>query len=136
MSKSEFRQARKNVEVTPGESVRIIRELQELSQNELSNLTGIPQSTISAIENGRINLGVERAKILARALRCHPAVLVFPRLGSRQRDCSLTFRNSGSRPLIEMNRAPFKASIPDADPGCRFGHKKVSLTPSQPPVLE
>ncbi|HFD32701.1 MAG TPA: transcriptional regulator, partial [Gammaproteobacteria bacterium] len=26
----------------------------------------------------RVNLGVERAKILARALKCHPAVLVFP----------------------------------------------------------
>jgi len=58
--------------------VKIIRELQELSQNQLSELTGIPQSTISAIENDRINLGVERAKTLARALRCHPAVLVFP----------------------------------------------------------
>jgi len=58
--------------------VRIPRELQELSQNELSELTSIPQSTISAIERERINLGVERAKILARALRCHPAVLVFP----------------------------------------------------------
>jgi len=66
------------VDVSPGESVRIIRELQEFSQNELSQLTGIPQSTLSAIENGRINLGVERAKVLARALRCHPAVLVFP----------------------------------------------------------
>jgi transcriptional regulator with XRE-family HTH domain len=64
--------------VTGDESVRIIRELQEISQNELSRLTGIPQSTISAIENDRVNLGVERAKILARALKCHPAVLVFP----------------------------------------------------------
>lgn len=61
-----------------GESVRIIRELQGLSQNDLSNLSGIPQSTISAIENDRINLGVERAKTLARVLECHPAVLVFP----------------------------------------------------------
>jgi transcriptional regulator with XRE-family HTH domain len=78
MSKSEFRRARKTVDVSPGESVRIIRELQELSQNQLSELTGIPQSTISAIENSRINLGVERAKVLARALRVHPAVLVFP----------------------------------------------------------
>jgi hypothetical protein len=26
----------------------------------------------------RVRLGVERAKVLARALRCHPAVLVFP----------------------------------------------------------
>ena len=78
MGKREFRRARKTVDVSPGESVRILRELQELSQNELSSLTGIPQSTISAIENERIKLGVERAKVLARALRCHPAVLVFP----------------------------------------------------------
>jgi len=74
----EFRKARKAVEVSVGESVRIIRELQELSQNDLATLTRIPQSTISGIENDRINLGVERAKILAKALKCHPAVLVFP----------------------------------------------------------
>jgi len=78
MSHKGFRKARKTVEVSVGESVRIIRELQELTQNELAELTGIPQSTISAIENGRVNLGVERAKIIARALKCHPAVLVFP----------------------------------------------------------
>ena len=75
---SEYRKARKRVDVSIGESVRIPRELQELSQNELSEKTGIPQSTISAIERDRIRLGVERAKVLARALRCHPAVLVFP----------------------------------------------------------
>ncbi len=74
----DFRPARKTVDVSVGESVRIIRELQELSQNDLSRLTGIPQSTISAIENDRVKLGVERAKALARALRCHPAVLLFP----------------------------------------------------------
>lgn len=55
-----------------------MRELQELSQRYLSKLTGIQQATISAIENGRVNLGVGRAKVLARALKCHPAVLVFP----------------------------------------------------------
>jgi len=75
---SDYRKARRRVDVTVGESVRIIRELQELSQNELSALTGIPQSTISAIERDRVNLGVERAKVLARALKVHPAVLVFP----------------------------------------------------------
>ena len=73
-----YRKAKKTVEVSVGESVRIMRELQELSQTELAELTGRPQSTISGIENGRINLGVERAKTLARALKCHPAVLVFP----------------------------------------------------------
>jgi len=75
---NDYQRAKRTVEVSVGESVRIIRELQELSQNKLAELTGIPQSTISAIENNRIQLGVERAQVLARALSCHPAVLVFP----------------------------------------------------------
>ena len=73
-----YRAAKRRVEVSVGESVRIIRDLQGLSRNLLAQLTGIPQATISAIENGRVRLGVERAKVLARALKCHPAVLVFP----------------------------------------------------------
>ncbi len=75
---SDFKPAQKRIEVSVGESVRIIRELQGMSQNNLAKLSGIPQSTISAIENDRINLGVERAKTLAHVLKCHPAVLVFP----------------------------------------------------------
>ena len=75
---NDYRKAERVIDVSVGESIRIIRELQELSQNDLAKLTNIPQSTISAIENDRVQLGVERAKVLARALRCHPAVLVFP----------------------------------------------------------
>jgi transcriptional regulator with XRE-family HTH domain len=74
----DYRPAKKRVAVSVGESVRIMRDLQELSQNQLASLSGIPQTTISAIENGRVRLGVERAKALARALKCHPGVLVFP----------------------------------------------------------
>jgi transcriptional regulator with XRE-family HTH domain len=73
-----YRSERKRANVTVGESVRIVRELQGLSQNELAQRTGISQATISAIENDRVRLGVERAKALARALKCHPGVLVFP----------------------------------------------------------
>jgi len=75
---NEYRPAKKRITVSVGESVRIIRELQELSQNQLSQLTGIPQTTISAIENDHIRLGVERAKVLARALKVHPGAIVFP----------------------------------------------------------
>ena len=75
---NQHRKARQRATVSIGESVRIMRELQELSQNQLAEITGIPQSTISAIECERVKIGIERAKILARALRCHPAVLVFP----------------------------------------------------------
>ncbi len=74
----DYQEAQHRTNVTIGESVRIIRELQEFSQNELAAITGIPQSTLSAIEHDKVNLGVERAKVLARALKCHPAVLVFP----------------------------------------------------------
>ena len=75
---NEYRRTKKHIDVSPGESVKILRELQEMSQNDLAAASGIPQSTISAIERERINLGVERVKALARALKCHPAVLVFP----------------------------------------------------------
>jgi transcriptional regulator with XRE-family HTH domain len=75
---SQFRPAKKRIKVTVGESVRIIRELQGLSQNQLAQRTRIAQATLSAIENNRVRLGVERAKVIARALKCHPAVLVFP----------------------------------------------------------
>jgi transcriptional regulator with XRE-family HTH domain len=78
MTMRNFSPAKRRIEVSPGESVRVVRELQGLSQVQLAELCGIPQSTISGIETGRINLGVERAKALATALRCHPAVLVFP----------------------------------------------------------
>ena len=70
--------AKVRIKLSVGESVRIMRELQEMSQMELSKKAGMPQATISAIENNRIALGVERAKVLARALRCHPAILAFP----------------------------------------------------------
>ena len=75
---NEYLPGKKRIEVSVGESVRIIRDLQELSQNQLSKLAGIPQATISAIENDRVRLGVERAKTLSRALNVHPGVLVFP----------------------------------------------------------
>ena len=54
----DYLRAKKRVDVSIGESVRIIRELQDLSQNELAELSGIPQSKISAIECDRISLGV------------------------------------------------------------------------------
>ena len=73
-----FVPSEKRIEVSAGESVRILRELQKLSQSQLATLTRISQTTISAIENGRVNLGVERTKVFARALQCHPAVLYPP----------------------------------------------------------
>jgi transcriptional regulator with XRE-family HTH domain len=67
-----------NVNLTPGGAVRVFRELQEWTQSELAAASGIAQATISSIEHGRVKLGVERAERLARALKVHPAVLLWP----------------------------------------------------------
>jgi transcriptional regulator with XRE-family HTH domain len=78
LKKSDFRPARSRILLSRGDIVRITRELQGLSQAELSEACGIPQPTVSAIENNRVTLGIERAQRLARVLRVHPAVLLFP----------------------------------------------------------
>ncbi len=61
----EYAPAKKRTEVTVGESVRILRELQELSQNELARRTGIAQSTLSAIDRFGAPLPASRLLILA-----------------------------------------------------------------------
>jgi transcriptional regulator with XRE-family HTH domain len=71
--------------LTQGEALRFTREAAELSQGELARRSGLSQSTISAIESGRVGIGVERAEKLARALRVHPAVLAFPNWRSYDR---------------------------------------------------
>ena len=78
MNKRLFTKAKKHAELTPGEVICTIRMLQGLSQNELSELTGISQPNLSALENDARQLGRERAILLAKALRVHPAVLLFP----------------------------------------------------------
>lgn len=70
--------ARVRVALTPGDAVRVARELQEMTQAELAAATGIAQPTLSSIESGRSTLGAERAEKLARALKVHPAILLWP----------------------------------------------------------
>ena len=76
--KQELTPSKKRVSLTQGEILRIIREKNGFSQNELAERAGLTQSTISSLENNRVSLGVERAKSLARVLCVHPAVLAFP----------------------------------------------------------
>jgi transcriptional regulator with XRE-family HTH domain len=78
INKREFTQAKINCHLTPGKMLKVLRELQSLTQGDLAEKTGISQSNISAIENDIKNLGRERALILAHALRVHPSVLLFP----------------------------------------------------------
>ena len=45
---SEYRKAKKGIEVSVGESVRILRELQEMSQNDLATATGMQAGNSSS----------------------------------------------------------------------------------------
>jgi transcriptional regulator with XRE-family HTH domain len=78
MNKKEFQSAKIHTTITPGDALKMLRELQGLSQNDLARITGISQPNISAIENNQRQLGRERAITLAIALKVHPAVLLFP----------------------------------------------------------
>ncbi|MES2216877.1 MAG: helix-turn-helix transcriptional regulator [Pseudomonadota bacterium] len=77
-NKKDFVKAKVHASLTPGEALKMLRELQELSQNDLAKLTGISQSNISALESNARQMGRERALTLAKALHVHPAVLLFP----------------------------------------------------------
>ena len=78
INKREFVRAKVNVSITPGEMLKTLRELQEMTQAQLAKASGIPQSNISALESGARQIGRERALILARVLKVHPAVILFP----------------------------------------------------------
>ncbi len=78
MKKNDLVRAKVNIKMTPGQMLKTLRELQELSQSELAELSGMSQSNISALESGVRQIGRERALALAIALKVHPAVILFP----------------------------------------------------------
>ncbi len=51
-------------------ALRAYRHRENLTQKELSALTGIPQHHISEMENGKRTIGKERARKLGAALHC------------------------------------------------------------------
>ena len=75
--KSEFISDKRYGHLTPGKALKIYRELNGLSQNELAKISGLTQATLSSLENDRISLGIDRAKVLARVLKVHPGLLAF-----------------------------------------------------------
>lgn len=77
-NKKDFVVAEDTISMSPGEMLATLRQLQELTQNELAKLTGMTQANISNMESGRQKIGLDRAITLATALKVHPAVIVFP----------------------------------------------------------
>jgi transcriptional regulator with XRE-family HTH domain len=61
---------------TIGALVRKIRKSRKLTLEQLSQLTAIPVSSLSRIENTRLGLTVEKVRVLARALEVSPESLL------------------------------------------------------------
>jgi len=64
--------------VTPGKIVRARRESLGLTQKDVSELTGIKTTFLSAVENDKRNLGVDTASKIAAAIGLHPSSILFP----------------------------------------------------------
>ena len=80
--------------LTPGDAVRVVRELQELTQADLAKRAAMTQATISALEKGHTALGADRAKRLAVALRVHPSVLLFPNWDEEAKEVARKLRRA------------------------------------------
>jgi transcriptional regulator with XRE-family HTH domain len=78
INKAHFVDSKDPVKMTPGKMLKTLRKLQGFSQNQLAKKTGIAQANISRMEKDHQQIGRERALTLAKALKVHPAVLLFP----------------------------------------------------------
>jgi transcriptional regulator with XRE-family HTH domain len=74
----DFATAKSHAMLTTGEVIRMLRELKEWTQEELATRSGISPTNLSALENGRVDIGKRRAEQLAKAFNIHPAIIMFP----------------------------------------------------------
>ena len=79
----------------PYEKLKEIRLSQKISTYELSERTGIPQSTISKMENGKRKIETESLELLAKALNVSVSTFFDNDLKhneSKEKDYSLTIK--------------------------------------------
>ena len=78
MTSKKYFPERRHVSLAVGETIAMLRELKEWTQEELARRSGIAATNISRLENGHMDLGKQRAIALAKAFGVHPATLMFP----------------------------------------------------------
>lgn len=62
----------------PHESVRIFRKGLGMTLKEVEDVTGIRESHLSAIENGKIEMTQHYAEVFAVTFGLHPTVFLYP----------------------------------------------------------
>ena len=79
-----FAPAKAHAILTTGRVVRMLRELEGWTQQELAQRSGMHATNISLLENDRTQVGKRRAEQLAKAFDIHPAIIMFPEYESSQ----------------------------------------------------
>lgn len=64
---------------TPGQVILAFRKNFSITQKELSEVTGIAESNLSAIEQDKVELGAKRAALIAAAFGVEPGIILFPK---------------------------------------------------------
>lgn len=65
-------------EATPNETVRVFRKGLGMTLKEVEEVTGIRESHLSAIENGKIEMTRHYAEVFAVTFGLHPTVFLYP----------------------------------------------------------
>ncbi len=78
IKKDEFVKAKTHIKLTTGDVIRMLRELKGWTQKDLTQRSGITDTNISLLENGKIEIGTTRAEQLSKAFAVHPAIIMFP----------------------------------------------------------
>ncbi len=80
----EFVPAEPHAVLTPGEVIRMLRELKGWTQADLAKRSGITPTNLSLLENRKVEIGKKRAEQLANAFGVHPAIIMFPEYEGRE----------------------------------------------------
>lgn len=76
-------------DATPGDMLRAMRKREGFTLKEMEAITGLRESNLSAIENGRIHITQHYAEIFAVALDVHPTAFLYPN-GHFKKDAELS----------------------------------------------
>lgn len=82
--KNEYVPAKDRVKLTVGDVIKMSCELNEITQTELAKKSGIQESNLSDIINGKRSIGKAVAEKLAKVLNVSPAFILFAGEKSRK----------------------------------------------------
>src|SRR5271168_1017854 len=93
---------------TPSESVRAFRKGLGMTLKEVEEVTGIRESHLSAIENGKIEMTQHYAEVFAAAFGLHPTAFLYPG-GEFKKSGDLQAIERRAKKYIGRARPDFKA---------------------------